>query len=110
MLTPLQIVEQVKRGYKRRADDYVLLDTTYFKGKIVKINDKNGDVVAILLADMPSDIADAAFAALHDIFPGIIQSVCSNEQKKGFYSLHLSYYNRYAKRVSQGLVALPTSI
>ena len=76
-----------------------MLDAQLYDGKVVKINDKLGDMVAILFADMPAELSMEAFDAIRSIFPNMIQSVACSSETGGFYSLHFSYYNRYAKKV-----------
>ena len=72
----------------------------HFLGKMVNIKDKDGNLVAILFADMPSHLSENALEVLRSVFPNLIQSIRSVDQKDGFYSLHFSYYNRYCKKVS----------
>ncbi|TEB26701.1 hypothetical protein FA13DRAFT_1635653 [Coprinellus micaceus] len=47
---------------------------------------------------MPSHLSENALEVLCSVFPNLIQSIRSVDQKDGFYSLHFSYYNRYCKK------------
>ncbi|RXW13148.1 hypothetical protein EST38_g12702 [Candolleomyces aberdarensis] len=92
------ISQQLETGAKIRSDIYTILDTLLYDGKVVKINDKLGNMVAILFADMPAELSKGALDAIRSTFPNMIQVLDSSKEAGGFYSLHFSYYNRYAKK------------
>ncbi|KAJ2925970.1 hypothetical protein H1R20_g11129, partial [Candolleomyces eurysporus] len=92
------ISKQLETGSKKKSSVYTLLDAQLYEGKVVKINDKLGNMVAILFADMPAELSDKALDAIRSMFPSLIQTVNCSSEAEGFYSLHFSYYNRYAKK------------
>ncbi|KAJ3512047.1 hypothetical protein NMY22_g15453 [Coprinellus aureogranulatus] len=92
-----KILYQLRKGEKGQKGDYVYVDMAWFAGKVVKFTDKDGNIIAILFADMPEDLSSKALDTIRRIFPSLVKSVRSVDEKGGFYSFHFSYYNRYSK-------------
>ncbi|RXW11399.1 hypothetical protein EST38_g14456, partial [Candolleomyces aberdarensis] len=90
-----KLIDQLKKGYRSKQSQYTLIDTTLFAGKNLKILDVEGGLIALILASMPEDLRKTVFEELHRLFPKMIQYVKSKDQK-GFYTIHFSWYNRYA--------------
>ncbi|KAJ3549360.1 hypothetical protein NMY22_g923 [Coprinellus aureogranulatus] len=90
--------DQLEKGHKGNANVYVNFRTKLFQDHIVRITDKDGNLVATILADMPVDTARKAFAEIDRIFPNVIKAWNSSGHGGTFYSLHLTYYNRYSKK------------
>lgn len=76
-----------------------MVDTALFPDKILRIDDKNGGLTAMIISTMPEEIRTAVFTAVRLIFDDILKHVDSRELIE-FLTIHLSYYNRYAKKVS----------
>lgn len=98
-LISIQIKAQVLGGVKSQKDAYTLVDTALFPDKILRINDKDGGLTVMVIATMPEELRTAVFAAVRLIFEDILKHVDSRELRE-FLTIHLSYYNRYAKKVS----------
>ena len=81
---------------------YTRLETRHFPDKVIRINDKDNNMVAIIIADMPKELVSSAFEEICTTFPGMVQSRSDDDKNResGFASLHFSYYNRYSKKVS----------
>ena len=68
----------------------------------VRINDKNGDVMAIIIPDMPDDIRESLLNDLELAHPGVLEVTDSKKEgeKAKFQHVHYQYWNRYHIKVS----------
>src|SRR5882762_343360 len=68
----------------------------------VRINDKNGDVMAIIIPDMPADIREPLLNDLELAHPGVLKVMDSKKEgaKAKFQHVHYQYWNRYHVNVS----------
>ena len=115
-----QFTEQLKTGKRARRTQYTRLDANLVDGcvssrfskhsskeqlvrKILKIQDINEDLLALLVANMPDPLRRELIDAIDSIYKDCFTII--DTQKAGprhtFDSIHFSYYNRYSKRVSQ---------
>lgn len=68
---------------------------------MLRLNDKNQNLVALLCSTMPEDIRINLMRDLNTIYKnGVYAKDTGVEGKKNdFQSIHFSYYNRYSTRV-----------
>jgi hypothetical protein len=70
--------------------------------KILKIEDAEEGLLALIVATMPETLRRNLIDAVDTVYRGRLKSVDSkkNGERHVFDSIHFSYYNRYSKRVS----------
>lgn len=66
----------------------------------MRIDDKDGDMLALILANMPQSLRDNALETIKTIFPNCVKRTDSLDKDYSFDAIHLSYWNVYAKKVS----------
>lgn len=68
---------------------------------MLRINDKNRNLVALLCSTMPQDIRVNLMRDLNTIYTDAIRAKDTRAQGEmnDFESIHFSYYNRYSRRV-----------
>jgi hypothetical protein len=71
--------------------------------KILKIQDVNEDLLALIIANMPETLRRDLVDAIDSVFMGRFKKADTHGAGSThvFDSIHFSYYNRYSKRVSQ---------
>jgi len=68
----------------------------------VRVNDKNGDVMFLVIPDMPDHIRKPLLNDLELAHPDVIDNIDSKEsgEKAKFQHIHYQYWNRYHINVS----------
>ena len=68
----------------------------------VRVNDGNGDVMFIVIPDMPDDIRKPLLNDLELSHPGVLELIDSEKigEKAKFQHIHYQYWNRYHVNVS----------
>ena len=113
-----QIISQLSSGAKTK-HEYIQLSHNNLNGCVlyillrsivnnsidsqrVRINDKNGDVIAIIIPDMPNDIRQSLLNDLELAHPGVLEVMDSKKggEKAKFQHVHYQYWNRYHINVS----------
>lgn len=118
-----QIISQLSSGAKTTQGEYIRLSHNNLNGWVlcylysfeiqvycnnsidsqrVRINDKNGDVMAIIIPDMPNDIRESLLNDLELAHPGVLEVMDSEKggEKAKFQHVHYQYWNRYHINVS----------
>jgi hypothetical protein len=72
-----------------------------FSSSMLRINDKNRDLVALVCSTMPENIQVNLMHDLNTIYEkGVYDKDTRSEgERNDFQAVHFSYYNRYCTRV-----------
>jgi hypothetical protein len=116
-----QITSQLSTGAKSEQSQYIKLTHENLEGYVfsmyillyhitdhfidsqrVRVNDKNGDVMFIVIPDMPDDIREPLLNDLELSHPGVLESINTKKagEKAKFQHIHYQYWNRYHVNVS----------
>ena len=119
-----QITSQLSSGAKSDQSKYIKLTHENLEGYVflmyilsdrianhsidsqrVRVNDKNGDVMFIVIPDMPDHIRKPLLNDLELSHPGVLESIDSKKEgeKAKFQHIHYQYWNRYHVNVSFSL-------
>ncbi|KIM44289.1 hypothetical protein M413DRAFT_25716 [Hebeloma cylindrosporum] len=92
-----KIVSQLSSGSKSNRREYIKLLHKILEGQQVRVNDKNGDVMFIVIPDMPDDIRNPLLNDLELAHPDVLQAIDSKAggEKAKFQHIHYQYWNRY---------------
>lgn len=110
-----QIISQLSSGAKKD-DQYIRLSHENLQGYVfsrfillyqitnhsvdsqrIRVNDKNGDVMFIVIPDMPEHIRKPLLNDLELCHPGVLESIDTKKagEKAKFQHIHYQYWNRY---------------
>ncbi|KAF6748059.1 hypothetical protein DFP72DRAFT_1146906 [Ephemerocybe angulata] len=91
-----KLQDQLRDGLRTYDYQYTLLDGQSYDGQVVRINDKNNDLVVLLLANMPLELRTIALDSIRSIFPGAVKHQDSKTANNSFPAFHFDMYNRYS--------------
>jgi len=79
--------------------------TNCYSSKILKINDDDDDLLALIIANMPDSLRKDVIDTIDCVYKGHLKHVDSkkNGEKHEFESIHFLYFNSYSKRVCEVL-------
>ncbi|KAF9529451.1 hypothetical protein CPB83DRAFT_893541 [Crepidotus variabilis] len=96
----MKLAKQLEQGKKKRDEDYIRLDGSAIDGKMVRIEDVNNDLLALIIGTMPQDLRLRLVDIVNLSFGMPLRFVDS--KLEGFnhihQSVHVSRYNRFALR------------
>ncbi|KIM35959.1 hypothetical protein M413DRAFT_32093 [Hebeloma cylindrosporum] len=92
-----KIIHQLSSGAKSNHRQYIKLSHENLEGQRIHVNDKNGDIMFIVIPDMPDNIRNPLLNDLELAHPEVIQDIDSKEggDKTKFQHIHYQYWNRY---------------
>ena len=81
---------------------FIRYTINHFYRKVLRVNDKNGDILFMIIPTMPQAIRDMLVAKLSLLWPNEFKDIDSEVLgiEHLFECLHFSIYNRYSINVS----------
>ncbi|KAF6743154.1 hypothetical protein DFP72DRAFT_1101957 [Ephemerocybe angulata] len=93
------LTEQLASGKRKNRDQWVEMDTDILQGRMLRIDDKDGDALLSILPPIPQELVDDFFDALKIIFPDFKETDSKAAGKNHLFpAVHCDIYGRYSNR------------
>ncbi|PPQ79776.1 hypothetical protein CVT26_012365 [Gymnopilus dilepis] len=95
-----KLKEMLKTGKRTKKTQFLRLDTKLLNGDILRINDRNDELMVLVLPHMPSYLRQDLMHTIEIIYRDVLREMDSEVAglHHKFPAIHFQWWNRYSKR------------